>query len=301
MPRSIWNGIISFGMVGIPVKLYAATENKDISFHLLHDKCNSRIKEMKWCPHDEKKVDWDELVRGYEYAKGKYVKMTPEDFENLPLPSKHSIDVSAFVKSEEIDPIYYEKTYYLEPAEAAKKPYTLFMRALIDKEMVAIGKITLRNKERLCALRTLGGTLMLDTLLYPDEIRVSGEEDLPKVKISKPELDMAFHLVDIMSKPFKPEEYHDEYREALKKVIEAKLEGEEYVAPPDVAPAGKVIDLMEALRASVESAKGGGRKRASAAAEDEEEEEKPTRRRKSTRRRTHEEEEKPKKRRKVAR
>ncbi len=259
MPRSIWNGVISFGMVSIPVKLYSATESKAISFHLLHDKDNSRIKEVKWCPVEDKPVDWDELVRGYEYAKGKYVKMTDEDFESLPLPSKHTIDVSAFVQSAEIDPVYYEKSYYLEPDEAAAKPFVLFMRALTDKQMVAVATITIRNKERLCALRPLGGTLMLDTLLYPDEIRVSADSELPKAKISKPEIDMAHNLIDIMTKPFNPEEYHDHYREALKKVIEAKLEGHELVEAPELAAPGKVIDLMEALRASVENAGTGKR------------------------------------------
>jgi DNA end-binding protein Ku len=253
------------------VKLYSATEKKDISFHLLHDKDNTRIRDMKWCPLEDKAVEWEELVRGYEYAKGKYVKMTPEDFEKLPLPSKHMIEISAFVKTEEIDPVYYEKSYYLEADEAATKPFVLFMRALTDKQMIGIGTVAIRNKERLCALRPLGGTLMMDTLLYPDEIRVTGEEGLPRTRISEAEMDMAYRLVDLMAKPFAPEDYKDHYREALMKVIEAKLEGEELVEEPIAAPSGKVVDLMEALRASVESAtKTGGK---SARAEEEEEEE----------------------------
>ncbi|MGH7192757.1 MAG: Ku protein, partial [Candidatus Saccharimonadales bacterium] len=167
--------MITFGMVSIPVKLYTATENHDIAFHQLHDKCDTRIKYQKFCPHCERTIDTDEIEKGYEYARGQYVILDEEDFEQLPLPSKHSIDVSVFVKSEQIDPIYYEKPYYIEPDEAAIRPFTLFMKALTEKQMVGIATITLRNKERLCALRELDGTLLLDTLLYPDEIRVSEE------------------------------------------------------------------------------------------------------------------------------
>lgn len=258
MPRSIWNGVISFGMVSIPVKLFSATENKDIAFHQLHDKCDSRIKYQKWCPHCEKVVDSDEIDKGYEFARGQYVKLEEEDFDQLPLASKHTIDVSSFVKSEQIDPVYYEKSYYLEPAEAAMRPFTLFMTALNDMEMVGVAAITLRNKERLCALRPMGGTLLLDTLLYPDEVRVSSDTELPNVKVSEKELGMAQHLIELMAQDFDPSQYHDHYRDALKKVIEAKLEGKE-IAIPEAAPSGgKVVDLMEALRVSVENMKSRG-------------------------------------------
>lgn len=258
MPRSIWNGVISFGMVSIPVKLYAATENKDIAFHQLHEECETRIKYQKFCPHCERTVESEEIEKGYEFAKGHYVVLNDADFEQLPLPSKHAIDVTAFVKSEQIDPVYYEKTYYLEPDEAALRPFALFMKAIQEMDMVAIASITLRNKERLCGLRPLGGTLILDTLLYPDEIRVSDDTEMPSVKVSEKELEMAEHLIKLMAQDFKPEEYHDHYREALKKMIEAKLEGKEIVAQPD-APKAKVIDLMDALRASVDDIKARGK------------------------------------------
>jgi DNA end-binding protein Ku len=252
MPRSIWNGVISFGMVSIPVKMYSATENKDISFHQVHEKCETRIRYQKFCPHCEKTVEQDEILKGYEFAKGQYVIL----FEQLPLPSKHTVEVSAFVPLEQIDPIYFEKTYYLEADEAATRPFVLFMRAITDMEMVAIATVTLRNKERLCALRAMGGTLILDTLLYPDEIRVTGEEDLPNVKINDKELQMAEHLIELMKQDFDPEQYKDHYRQALKKVIDAKLEGKEIVVAHE-APKPKVVDLMEALRASVENLRAG--------------------------------------------
>ncbi len=253
MPRSIWNGVISFGMVSIPVKLFTGTESKDISFHMLHKTDNTRIKMLRWCMTEERPVEMGEIVRGYEYARDQYVILTEEDFDKLPLPSKHTIELSAFVNAQEIDPVYYEKTYYLEPDEAAVKPYSLLMRALKEKGLTAVAKIAVRNKERLCALRPMDGTLVLETLYYPDEIRVQKGTEVPQVDVSKRELDMAFTLIDLLHEEFEPEKYKDEYREALMQVIQAKLEGEEVaeVAPP---PA-RVTDLMGALKASVEAAK----------------------------------------------
>jgi DNA end-binding protein Ku len=254
MPRSIWNGVISFGMVSIPVKLYNATESKDVSFHQLHQVCGSRLKQLRWCPNCDREVEWGEIDRGYEYAKEQHVVLTEEDMSKLPLPSKRSIDLSAFVRAEEIDPVYYDKSYYLEPEDTGKKPYALLMRALKDKELTAVATIAIRNKERLCALRPYDGTMILETLLYPDEIRVQKGTDLPNVKISASELKMAFSLIDLMAHTFKPEEYKDRYREAVMEVIEAKLTGAEIVQAP-AAPKGKVVDLMDALKASVAAAK----------------------------------------------
>jgi DNA end-binding protein Ku len=254
MPRSIWNGVVSFGMVSIPVKLYAATESKDISFNLLHRECNSRLKQLRWCPVCDREVDWGEVVRGYQYARDHYVVMTEEDFEKLPLPSKHTVELVAFVKAQEIDPVFYEKSYYLEPEETGVKPFALLMRALREKELTAVAKIAIRNKERLCALRPLNGTLMLETLLHPDEIRVEMGIEVPEMAVSQRELDMAFALIDLLSEPFEADNYRDEYREALMETIEAKLQGEE-VAEAPAAPVAKVTDLMTALKASVEAAR----------------------------------------------
>ncbi len=255
MPRSIWKGVVSFGMVSIPVKLYGATDNKDISFRQLHQECGSRLKQQRWCPACEREVEWGEIARGYEHAKEQHVILTDDDFAKLPLPSKHTIELSAFVRAEEIDPIFYEKSYYLEPEETGAKPFALLMRALKEKELTAVAKIAIRNKEQLCALRPYNGTLMLETLFYPDEIRVQTGAELPEMKVSDKELTMAFSLIDLMSEAFDPEQYHDEYRNALMEIISAKLQGAEIVEAP--APAkGKVVDLMSALKASVEAAKG---------------------------------------------
>ena len=259
MARAIWSGSISFGMVSIPVKLYGATESKDISFHLLHATDGTRLKQLRWCPTDEVEVPWSETVRGYEYAKDQYVILTDEDFESLPLPSKHTIDLTAFVKESEIDPVYYEKSYYLSPDERAEKPYALLLKAMQEKELTALATITIRKKEQLCAIRPREGAIMLETLYYPDEVR-QPEVDLEGSKVNERELEMAFTLIDLLRKPFEPEEYHDHYREALAQLIEAKLEGREVVKSPPVKET-KVIDLADALRRSVEAARKGGKPR----------------------------------------
>jgi DNA end-binding protein Ku len=248
-------------MVSIPVKLFGATESKDISFHLLHATCVTRLRQLRWCPTDEQEVPWSETVRGYEYGKDQHVTLTEEDFEKLPLPSKHTIELSAFVKEDEIDPVYYERSYHLAPDERGEKAYALLIRTLEKKGLTAIATITIRKKEQLCALRPKDGALMLETLYYPDEIRARPELDLGKVKITDRELDMAFALIDLLRKPFEPEEYKDTYREALSQVIEAKLEGREVVTSPE-ARESKVIDLADALRKSVEAAKKSKPKRA---------------------------------------
>ena len=273
MPRSIWRGAISFGMVSIPVRLFTATDSKDIAFRQLHDADgHSRIRQLRWCPVHDREVELSEIVRGYEYSKDRYVILDNEDFEKLPLPSRHTIELSAFVRADEIDPIHYERSYYLEPEETGAKPFALLMRALREKDLTAIAKIAIRNKERLCALRPQDGALTLETLYMADEIREAPEE-VPwhDIDVSDAEMEMAFTLIDMLQKPFDAGEYHDDYREALMEVINAKLEGQELVEIEAAAPA-KVIDLMEALKASVEATK-----QSRAAASDEQ----PSRRRKS--------------------
>ncbi len=253
MPRSIWNGVISFGMVSIPVKLYTATESKDISFHLLHKECGARIKQLRWCPEHERAVEMSEIARGYEYARDEHIVMTEEDFESLPLPSKQTVELQAFVKADEIDPIYYEKSYYLEPDAKGAKPFALLTQALKEKGLTGIAKIAIRNKEQLCALRNMNGTLIMETLLYPDEIREQPSE-IPATAVSDKELEMAYTLIDLLTEEFNPAKYSDEYREALMQVIQAKLEGEELEAVAAPKPA-KVVDIMSALKASVDAAK----------------------------------------------
>ena len=253
--RAIWNGGINFGLVNIPVRLFSATENKGISFHQIHSKCKTRIQEKRWCPKCKKFVEWDEIEKGFEYSKGKYVTVSREDLESLPLPTKDVIVIQAFVKLDEIDPIYFDKSYYLESDKKTARPFSLFLNALAKKQIVAIGSFTMRSKERLCCLRPVGGTLILDTLLYPDEIKVDLDTNLAKTKVSPEEMKMVSKLIDMMVKPFDPKMFKDHYREALKKVIDAKLEGEEIEQPRKAAAKGQVIDLMDALRRSLKEAK----------------------------------------------
>lgn len=255
MARSIWKGAINFGLVSIPVRLNGATESKDLAFHLVHREDHSRLKQKRWCPVEDREVAADEIVRAYEYSKDRYVELLDEDLEKLPLPSQHSVELSSFVETKDIDPIYYEKSYYLEPEEMGLKPYALLLRVLESRKVIGIGKIALRNKERLCALRPMDGTLVLETLFYPDEIR-SHETNRPDVLVSDKELAVAGSLVDALEEPFQPEQYRDAYRDAVMKVVEEKLQGQEVVEQP-VAPraGGKVTDLMAALRASVDAAR----------------------------------------------
>lgn len=266
MARAIWSGVITFGMVSIPVKLYPATQDKDVNFHLLHQTDHSRIKFKRFCAAEDVEVPQEELVKAYEVSKDQYVEITDEDLEKLPLPSKHTIELSAFVKSGHVDPIYYEKSYYLEPEETGLKPYALLMKVLEQKGVVGVASIALRNKESLCALRPLESTLVLETLHYPDEIRERGLS-LPNVLVNDRELQVAGTLVDALEEPFEPDRYHDHYREALLELIESKTEGREVVVSGTETAAAPVGDLMAALRASIEAAqqrKGGGSTRASA-------------------------------------
>jgi len=256
LPRPIWKGAITFGMISIPVKLYGATESKDVAFNTLHVECKSRLRQKRWCPVDDREVTADEVVRAYEYTKDQYVEITDEDLEQLPIPSKHTIELTSFVKQADVDPVYFERSYYLEPDDVGLKPYALLMRALKTKQVAAVAKVALRNKESLCVLRAGESVLMLETLFYPDEVRTQDLPSSPEVLVSGPELNMALSLVEMLEEPFDPRKYHDNYRAALLEVIEAKRSGAEVVAQPE-APMPKTVDLMAALKASLEAAKKG--------------------------------------------
>jgi DNA end-binding protein Ku len=257
MPRPIWKGAITFGMISIPVKLFGATESKDVAFNTLHKECKSRLKQKRWCPVDDREVFQDEVVRAFEYSKDQYVEIEDTDLEALPLPSKHTIELTSFVKQADIDPVYFERTYFLEPEQIGAKPYALLLRALKTKQVSAVAKIALRNKESLCVLRASDNNLlMLETLYYPDEVRTADLPATPDVMVSQPELAMALSLVEMLEEPFDPTKYQDQYRTALLDLIEAKRNGSEVVATPET-PMPKTLDLMAALKASLEAAKKG--------------------------------------------
>jgi DNA end-binding protein Ku len=280
--RTIWNGSITFGLVSIPIGLAVAQQRKDVSFRTLHRECGTPIKQKRWCPVHERDVEADELVKGWEFAKGQFVIVEDEDLEKIALQRSQSVDIVTFVPMEQVDPIYFDRTYYLAPAsaEAQRRPYVLLLEAMKESGLGAIGKFVLWNKENLCLIRPLGDSLALETLYFAEDIRPRAEieEAVGESEVSKPELDMAVQLVESMKGEFDPEDYRNDYRDTLRAMLEAKLAGEEIAVPeaPEPAP---VIDLMEALKASVEQAKedrepakkparkkaaSGGRKRASA-------------------------------------
>jgi DNA end-binding protein Ku len=292
MPRALWKGAVSFGMVSIPIKMYTATEEKDISFNQLHKKDHERIRYQRYCPADDEVVELSDIVKGYEISPGQYVVLENEDFEKVPVDTTRTIEITDFVPADQIDPIYYQKTYYLEPEKVGAKPFALLREVLKDSRLVALAKVTLRQKEQLATLRLYNNVIALETMFYSDEIRPTEEFDVPEAgKISDRELQMAKSLVEMLTNDFEPEKYHDNYRDALLELIEQKAEGQEISRP--AAPAvSKVTDLMEALRASVENARRergdeaaeeeeAPRKRASKASRDDKEEAKPARRRKA--------------------
>ena len=259
MPRSIWRGVLSFGMVAIPVRMYLATESTSkVSFNLLCPEHKSRIKNKRWCPEGEHEVTWGDVIRGYEYEKGTYVVMEDDDLEKLPLKSSKAIDIAGFIADEELPgPIYYQAAYYLEPEKAATKPYALLKKTLEKTKRVAIAKFALRDRERLVSVRPLDGALLLNTLHWPDEIRSTDDLDLPEdVSVNAKELQMAQTLVDAMATKFEPNDFKDEYKEALEDIVKAKVEGkEDLIEAPEVEAGTTVVDLMSALKASVERAK----------------------------------------------
>ena len=260
--RPIWKGAISFGMVTIPVKLYTATTSKDVRFRLLHKDDGAPIEEKRFCTADGKEVAWDDLVRGYEVSKGEFVVLDPEDIDAAKPESSTTIEIGDFVEADEIDPVYFEKSYFLEPTEVGGKPFSLLKRALEETERVALARVTIRTRERLATLRVYEDTLMVETMFWPDEIRSTGVLDLPEggeKTVRAKELSMARSLVESLADRFKPDEYTDTYRTALEKLIEQKMRGETRNAKRR-KPEPKVIDLMEALKASVDDAKARGTK-----------------------------------------
>jgi DNA end-binding protein Ku len=254
-PRSMWKGAISFGLVTIPVSVYPATEEKSVRFNQLHDEDMGRIRYKRVCEIDGEEVSYEHIVKGYEIEKDRYVVLTDEDFDAVPVESSRAIDIQQFVDLEEIDPILYKKSYYLVPEETGAKAYALLRRALEEESKVGISKVSFRDKEHLAALRFKDDVFVLETMFWPDEIRAADFETVHEDgKIRDQEVEMAKALIENLSEAWNPEAFKDEYREALLEVVEKKAAGEEIEAAPEAQPA-RVVDLMEALKASVEAVK----------------------------------------------
>lgn len=252
--RSMWNGSLSFGLVNIPVKMYAATQSKDLSFNQLHKLCHTPIKYEKVCPNCRRAIDSTEIVRGFQYEPGRYVIIQDEEWESFAEKSTRTVDILRFVDLGEIDPIYYNKTYYLEPSETGGKAYALLQEALSISGKIAVAQITIRSKPSLAVVRVYHGLLALETLYYPDEIRDRGQLISKTVPVQDRELQMALSLITSLTEPFQPEEYSDERRLGLEELIAAKIQGQEIVlvdkAPDD---ASAPVDLLAALQASIQA------------------------------------------------
>ncbi|WDV47823.1 Ku protein [Clostridiaceae bacterium M8S5] len=256
--HTMWKGSISFGLVNIPVKMFTATENKDIRFRYLHKECNTPVRYKKYCESCGREVKEEEIVRGFEYEKGHFVIMNEEDFELAKSEVlDKAIDIIDFVNLVEIDPIYFDKSYYLSPDQTGSKAYNLLRSAMNDTSKIALAKITIRNKQSLAALRVYQNTLVLETLFYPDEVReVSNIPNLPEnINVDDKELKIATQLIDQLTTEFKPENYKDDYREALNEIIENKIHGQETIKAEAKTTSHNVVDLMSALKASLKDSK----------------------------------------------
>ena len=254
-PRSMWKGAISFGLVTIPVAVYPATEEKSLKFNQLHDEDMGRIRYKRVCSVDGEEVGFDHIVKGYEVEKDRYVILTDEDLDAVPVESSRAIDIQQFVDLDEIDPTLFKKSYYLVPDETGAKAYALLRKALAEENKVGIAKVSFRDKEHLAALRFKDRVFVLETMYWPDEIRAAEFDTVDAgEKVRANEVDMAKALIENLTEPWNPEGFKDEYREALLDIVEKKIAGEPIEAPTEAAPA-RVVDLMEALKASVQAAK----------------------------------------------
>jgi DNA end-binding protein Ku len=284
MPRSLWKGTLSFGLVTIPVQLFSATENKTPSFNQLRESDHSRISYKRVAKADDEEVPYDEIVKGFEYARDHYVVFTKEELDSLRPPSSRSIEIEQFVPLEQIDPIYFDRTYYLAPEPSGAKAYALLAEAMTDGGSVAVCKVTLRDKEYLATLRLLPGRpdaqdgeaddadeavgplFVLETMHWPDEIRAFDLRDVDIDEVPEPrgkEVDMAKQLIASLTEDFDPTQYHDTYRERVLEAVEAKVEGQEVTVTEEAEEEAPVVDLMAALRQSVERAEERRRQEAS--------------------------------------
>lgn len=250
MPASVWTGYLTFGLISMPVRLFSGARSSRISFHMLHRPDHVRVKQQLICPEEEKVVGRDEIVKGYEYRRGEYVIIEPDEIKKIEPKTAKAMEILEFVKAEEVDPILFESSYYLVPEEPGKRPYALLARALEETKYVAIAKLTMHNREYTVFLRPHEGGLMLHTMYYEDEVRKMEQFGKTDVEVREPEVKVAHQLIQALSGRFDPSKYHDTFEENLKELIKAHLEGRKVtpVPKPKVAP---VTDLMSALKQSL--------------------------------------------------
>jgi DNA end-binding protein Ku len=262
MARSIWSGAISFGLVNVPVKLYSAVSRKTVRFHQLNGETGNRIQQKRVDPETGEEVTYEQIVKGYELTRDRYVVINPDELDALDPERTRTIDIEDFVDLADIDPIYYDHPYYLVPDSGATKAYGLLLGAMQESGKVAIARVVLRSKEQLVAIRPAGDLLMMETMIFADEVvsheELDGMPDAKELKASERELKMAQQLIDSLSSEFDPSRYHDEYREKVLELIERKAQGEEIAVQPEAPQPAKVPDLMAALEASLAAVKSDG-------------------------------------------
>jgi DNA end-binding protein Ku len=251
MASSVWSGYLTFGLISMPVRLFSGARGNSISFHMLHRTDNTRIKQQLWCPHDERVVERNEIVKGYEYRKGEYVILEPEEIKKIEPKTAKAMEILEFVKASEVDPIYFESSYYLVPEEAGRRPYALLSQALEETDYVAIAKLTMHNREYTVFLRPYSGGMMLHTMYYSDEVRQLESFGKPDVELKEAEVKVAHQLIEALAGKFEPEKYHDTFEENLKTLIKARLEGHEVAEVEKPRKPAPVVDLMAALKESL--------------------------------------------------
>jgi DNA end-binding protein Ku len=254
MATSVWKGHLTFGLVSLPVRLFTAARSESLSFNQLHKTDNSRVKQVLYCQAEDKPIPRDEIVKGYEYEKGKYVVIQDEDIKKVAPKTAKVMEIQEFVKAGDVDPVYLESSYYMAPDEGGEKPYALLFEALKETKYYAVAKIAMHNREHVVIVRPGERGMLLHTMYYADEVRRTDEFRTDTSKVSEREMNLAKMLVESLAAEFEPEKYHDSYRDNLRKMIEAKVEGHKVVETPEphVAP---VIDIMEALKKSLEARK----------------------------------------------
>ncbi len=255
MAGGVWSGYLTFGLISMPVRLFPGARGERIGFHMLHRPDNTRIKQQLWCPTDEKVVDRSEIVKGYEYRKGEYVIIEPEEIKKIEPKTSKAMEILEFVSADEVDPIYFETSYYLVPEEAGRRPYALLAKTLADARMVGIAKVTMHNREYTAVLRPYREGILLQTIYYADEVRQI-DFGTDNVQVREGEVKVAHQLVKALEGKFEPEKFHDTFEDNVKKLIKAKLEGTEVAAVEKPKPPAKVVDLMDALKQSLAQMEG---------------------------------------------
>lgn len=270
MASSVWTGYLSFGLISMPVRLFSGARGSRVGFHMLHREDNTRVKQQLYCPADERVVERSEIVKGYEYEKGEYVVIEPEEIKKIEPKTTKAMEILEFVKASEIDPLYFESSYYLMPEEGGKHPYALLAAAMRKSEYVAIAKLTMHNREYMCFLRPYENGLMLHTMYYEDEVRRIKEFAPPDAQLKEGELKIADQLIKALEAKFDPSKYHDTFEENLKELIQARLQGKQVTPVEKPRKPAPVVDIMAALKqsiAQIEDKKKPGQ-RAAAAEED---------------------------------